>query len=157
MFTLSFTQYARQLRLQPATSDLAFQNAVSEHSNIRTLARLGSLLVSRGKELEQTPATGTLPSGGAAEGGAGGGDGSQRAGKARRSGAGDDAAASGGANSASAVTPAHMSAEQCLARGAQCLYRCWELDTSAAWLTPRSDRALEACVARGLDVGVTHA
>ena len=156
MFKLSFTQYVRELRLVPACSDLAFENAVSAHSSIRTLGRLGSLLVSRGKELEQVQAM-SGSSLGVHGGGEGGADGSQRAGKSRRSGATEDAAESGGANSATAVAPSDMGARQCFSRGAQCLYRCWELDTSGDWLTPATDRALESCVARGLDVGVTHA
>lgn len=152
MFTLSFTQYSRQLGLPAASADLAFENAVASHSGIRTLARLGSLLVSRGKELEGLPP----PISPAAV--QGGGDGSQRGGKSRRSNGGSgDAGASSAANSATAVAPGAMSAEQCFARGAKCLYRCWEVDTSGDWLNPSSDRALEACVARGLDVGVTHA
>jgi GNAT superfamily N-acetyltransferase len=167
MFTLSYTQYACKLGVSASGCDLAFGNAVASSDSLSTLSRFGVLLVTRGKELHCADAP--RATAGAAAGCAGGPssaspalrlqDGSSRAGKVRRSQQSEhaDAASSAAMRSAAELEPGSISSVQCFERGARCLYRCWELDTSGDWLTPSSDRALEICVLQGYDVGVTNA
>ena len=152
MFNLAYTQYSKGVGLKALVSDDAFRAGMQGASDLRTLSRFGCFLVGRGRDLESgaEAAPPALPAADPPS------SGQERAGKARRR-AGGDATTAAAQDAATAVPGAALSAKQCFGRGAQCLYRCWELDTSGGWLNPRSDAALEACVARGYDVGVTHA